>query len=423
MATTIDKTVLDMAKAQYRKMAKEKVYDDEYDRDEEGFIILKPTSNHVEEQQKTLTTSIDQLQSKLNKYMTEKKHYDDIASSDDFKKESKKKKKKNKKAKASLLASIFNNADAIANVDDEDIDEDDEDAKSSDSGKKSKKPSKPKDTLDSTYGMRFAPIVSYLQDAISEFDELADDIQAELKTKGTSRGVYRSSQMANLISAKNSKLSAVKELTTVARLVSDLELKKAKEANDKSTSTETMVAKFGSKFLSGSFDDLDDFGVSIKKKKKNKGDSGSSGKSAKKHKYDFMSMTEEEREEFDDEDYSESNKKKDKGRVPEQKELAKMFAEKMIGRKDEFHFTPQEKHIAMEGKYEVVVVVEDILNPSKSWKFTAVDKKGREIDGFRKDYKELLPNKKTARMTFDMAKMKAINRATNLKYRILVKDD
>ena len=64
----------------------------------------------------------------------------------------------------------------------------------------------------------------------------------------------------------------------------------------------------------------------------------------------------------------------------------------------------------------------------KEW-ISALDatfkKKNKEtkIDGFRKDYKELLPNKKTARMTFDMAKMKAINRATNLKYRILVKDD
>lgn len=419
MASAIDKAVLDMAKSQYKNMVKNKVYVDDQDRDEEGFIILHPTVEHVETQKKSLTTSIDQLESKLNKYMSEKKHYEDIESSDDFKKEAKKKKKKNKKVKASLLASIFNNADALLAEDDEDLDDEDSEEASGDDkkeSKKKKKSDKPKDTLDSTYGKRFAPIVSYLQDAISEFDELADDIQSELKTKGTTRGVYRSSQMANLISAKNSKLSAVKELTTVARLVSDLELKKAKEQNDKTESTEKMVAKFGSRFLSGSFDDLDDYGSKKKKGKEGK-------KSSKKKKYDFMSMTDEEREEFDDEDYSEKSEKKDKGKIPEQKELAKMFAEKMIGRKNEFSFTPQEKNIRMEGKYEVVVIIEDILNPSKSWKFTAVDKKGREIEGFRKDYKELLPNKKTARMQFDMSKMKATNKATNLKYRIVVADD
>lgn len=418
MATTIDKEVLDMARKQYKNMVKNRVYADGEERNERGFLILRPTVEHIQERRSSLTTSLDQLESKLGKLMSDKKYYDDIASSDEFKKAAKKKcKKKKKKAKASLLASIFNNADAIAKAEDEDDDEGYTDAESKDGKKGKSKDEKPKkkktDTLDSTYGKRFAPIVSYLQDAIVEFDSLADDIAEELKTKGTSRGVYRSSQMANLISAKNSKLSAVKELTTVARLVSDLELKKAKEDNAKTDSTETMVARFGSKYLSGSFDDLDDYGEKVKK----------SGKMKKKKKYNFMSMTNDEREAFDDEDYDDDSGKKNKGKIPEQKELAKKFAEKMIARKDEIKLTPQEKNIRMEGKYEVVVVIEDIMNPSKSWKFTAVDKKGREIDGFRKDYKDLLPNKRSARMIFDIGKMKATNKSTNLKYRIVVKDD
>lgn len=417
MATSIDKDVLDMARQKYKDMVKNKVYADGEERNERGFIILRPTVEHVEERRSSLTTSLDQLESKLSKLMSDKKHYDDIAKSDEFKKAAKKKnKKKKKKAKASLLASIFNNADAVAKEEEESEKEENESEETSDKKSKTDKPKKKKtDTLDSTYGKRFAPIVSYLQDAISDFDSLADDIEEELKTKGTSRGVYRSSQMANLISAKNSKLSAVKELTTVARLVSDLELKKAKEDNAKNDSTETMVARFGSRYLSGSFDDLEDYGDKVKNGGKRK---------KKKKKYNFMAMTDEEREAFDDEDYDDDDSgKKTKGKIPEQKELAKKFAEKMIARKDEIKLTPQEKNIRMEGKYEIVVVIDDIMNPSKSWKFTAVDKKGREIDGFRKEYKDLLPNKRTARMVFDIGKMKATNKSTNLKYRIVVKDD
>lgn len=415
MASSIDKEVLDMARQKYKDMVKNKVYADGEERNERGFLVLRPTVEHIQERRSSLTTSLDQLETKLSKLMSDKKHYDDIAESDEFKKAAKKKqKKKKKKAKASLLASIFNNADTLAKEEEEEKEEEDSEAKSEKKSKEVKPKKKKTDTLDSTYGKRFAPIVSYLQDAISEFDSLADDIEAELKTKGTTRGVYRSSQMANLISAKNSKLSAVKELTTVARLVSDLELKKAKEDNAKNDSTETMVARFGSRYLSGSFDDLDDYGDKVKKSGKGK---------KKKKKYNFMAMTDEEREAFDDEDYDDDSSKKNKGKIPEQKELAKKFAEKMIARKDEIKLTPQEKNIRMEGKYEVVVVIDDIMNPSKSWKFTAVDKKGREIDGFRKEYKELLPNKRTARMVFDISKMKATNKATNLKYRIVVKDD
>ena len=417
MASSIDKEVLDMARQKYKDMVKNKVYVDGEERNERGFIVLRPTVEHIQERRSSLTTSLDQLETKLSKLMSDKKHYDDIAESDEFKKAAKKKqKKKKKKAKASLLASIFNNADNLAKEEEEEKEEEEAETKSEKKSKEDKPKKKKTDTLDSTYGKRFAPIVSYLQDAISEFDSLADDIEEELKTKGTTRGVYRSSQMANLISAKNSKLSAVKELTTVARLVSDLELKKAKEDNAKNDSTETMVARFGSRYLSGSFDDLDDYGEKVKK--------GSKGKKAKKKKYNFMAMTDEEREAFDDEDYDDDDSgKKNKGKIPEQKELAKKFAEKMIARKDEIKLTPQEKNIRMEGKYEIVVVIDDIMNPAKAWKFTAVDKKGREIDGFRKDYKELLPNKRTARMVFDISKMKATNKATNLKYRIVVKDD
>lgn len=442
MGQTIDKDVLDMAKAQYRKMVKgekkkKTISDlgitglsmntepaDEYERDKDGFIVLKPTQSYLDNVVNTpaktpgLTTSIDQLENKLNMYMSEKKSYTSFQDddSDDDKKKDKKGKKKRKKMKEQLLAAMFNDNDGTFNkIDDAEPDDDtDEDDDSSD--KKKKKKERQMDTLESTYGTRFAPIVSYIQDAIDDFDDLADTIESELKTKGTTRGVYRSSQMANLISAKNSKLSAVKELTTVAKMVSDLELKKAKEESGKTDSTETVVAKFGTKFLSGSFDDLDDYGMTVKHKKKTKG-------GGKKKKYNFMAMSNDEREEFDDEDYDDDKKGKDKGRIPEQKELAKMFAEKMISNKTDFKLTPHEKNIRMEGKYEVVVVVEDILSPAKSWKFTAVDKKGREIEGFRKEYKELLPNKKSARMVFDMNKMKATNKSTNLKYRILVKDD
>ena len=417
MAKAIDKEVLDLARDNYRHAIGADEHVD--DRDSDGFIILMPTEEHVESRQKSITTNIEQLESRLKTYMSEKKHFDDLANSDDFKSKSKKKKKKKKKAKASLLSSIFNNADVLnASTDEENEDSDDGYADIKDDKKGKTKSSKPKDTLDSTYGMRFAPVVSYLKDAIDDFDAIADEIQEELETKGTSRGVYRSSQMANLISAKNSKLSAVKELASVARVVSDLEYKKAKDKNANDDNKDAMIARFGSKFLSGGFDDLE---ISI---------SGSSGKKNKskvkdkKKKKDFLAMTDSEREELDDEDYGGSVEKSSgkKGTIPEQKELAKRFAEKLISKKGKIDLTPNERYINMEGKYEVVVIVEDALNPSEDWKFTALDKKGREIEGFRKDYKELLPNKKASRMTFDMVKMQATNKATGLKYRILVKD-
>lgn len=416
MAKAVDKIILDVARENYRHAIGADMHDD--DRDENGFIVLRPTQEHVENRQKSLTTDIDQLQARLKTYMSEKKHFDDIAASDDFKNKSKKSKKKKKKAKASLLASIFNNADNLNSDTDENSEEDDDGYEDIKGEKKPKaKSTKPKDTLDSTYGMRFAPVVSYLKDAIDDFDAIADEIQEELETKGTSRGVYRSSQMANLISAKNSKLSAVKELAAVARVVSDLEYKKAKDKSANDENKDAVIARFGSRYLSGGFDDLD---ITI---------SASGGKKKgkvkdKKKKHDFSSMTDDEREEYDEEDYGGTVEKgsSKKGTIPEQKELAKRFAEKILQKKDKLSFTPNEKYIEMEGKYEVVVVVEDPINPSSDWKFTALDKKGREIEGFRKDYKELLPNKKASRMVFDMVKLQATNKATGLKYRILVKD-
>ena len=74
--------------------------------------------------------------------------------------------------------------------------------------------------------------IHFLQDAddIFEFDKIAADIEADLNSsRNNAKTMYRSSQIGNMISAKNSKLSAVKELGSIAKVISDLEYKKEKD--------------------------------------------------------------------------------------------------------------------------------------------------------------------------------------------------
>ena len=369
----------------------------EPERDSDGFIILK-RKNDKTIGKSSMTTSLEQLETKLLSIASDEKQFNNDS---DNQVKKPKGKKKRKKDKTQLLENFFNNADEILASEEKNT-EDDEENKTV-----------RKNTLDSTYGKRFAPIVAYLQDSIADFDELATNIQEELSTKGTTRGVYRSSQMANLISAKNSKLSAVKELASVARIVSDLEYKKSKDNSSKEEDSDVLVARFGTKLLSGSFDDISIGG--------GKGKNKDSIKKKKKKKKDFLAMTDEEREE-NDAKLSIGYDDDDDGKMPKQRDLAKAFAAKIAEKKDDMGFTANERFINMEGKYEIVVVVEDVLDPYNSWKFSAVDKQGKEIPNFRKDYKELLPNKKSARLTIDMVKLKATNKSTNLKYRVFIKD-
>lgn len=376
---------------------------DEMDRDSDGFIILKPTAKRVDEQKSVLTTNISDLEAKLKKFKAEKSKIDKIQKSDEYK-ESKKRmsKKKAKKKRDSLLEMVFNNADKAADEDSEDSDTDEEDVTYRDSRKtKAKNNKKSETTLDTTYGKRFSPVVSMLHDTIVEFDSIAAEIEDELKnSRSQSKSMYRSSQIGNLISAKNSKLSAVKELAAVAKTVSDLEYKKEKDKKAaEGSDTSKALSMLGAKYLRGSdmFDDK-----KSKKKDKDK-------KSDKKSKS------------YDDDDDDDEDITIKKQREDDQRALAVEFAKTLSFKKGDIKLTPHERFAHMEGKYTIVVVCEPD-DPDNTYKFIAVDKNGREIKDFKDDYPGLLPRKKNCRMRFDLNRNKVTDLNSSRTYKLIYKD-
>jgi len=405
----MDVAIYDLGRDQYRRAVG---YSD-MDRDEDGFVLLRPTASRVDERKAELTTSIDDLEAKLKQFRAEKAAVTQYQKTDEYK-ESKKegKKKKNKKARESLLNMVFNNADAVAEAEDEEDEEGYRDNKKKGGNKR-------KDTtLDTTYGKRFSPVVSMLHDTITDFDKIASEIEDELNSsRGQTRNMYRSQQISNLISAKNSKLSAVKELGSIAKTVSDLEYKKDKDkrANEGSDNTKA-ISNLGAKYLRGVFDIDEDRGESKGKKGKDKKkDKGSSNfkNSARSMGYD---------DDEDDEDSVRKPSKGDKSKADSDDALARAFAEEIMGRKGEFSFSPHERHLAMEGKFNIAVTC-DVTDPENTWSYCAIDpKSGKIIEGFKKEYKDLLPSKKKARMRFDLAKKQCTDLNTSKRYRLLFTD-
>lgn len=407
----MDIDIYNLGREQYRTAVG---YND-MDKDEDGFVVLRPTASRVDARKAALTTSIDDLESKLKQFRAEKAAVVEYQKTDAYK-ESKKngKGKKHKKARASLLNMVFNNADALA---EEESDEDDEGQY-----KDNKKRVRKENTLDTTYGKRFSPVVSMLHDTITDFDKIAAEIEEELNsTRGQTRNMYRSTQIGNLISAKNSKLSAVKELGSIAKTVSDLEYKKEKDKKaNEGTDTTKAISSLGAKYLRGVFDIDDDRGAkSGKKKKKDKGDS-SFKKSAKG--MGFKSSASDADDDEEEDSVQKPKKNNDKSRADSDDALAKAFAEELMGRKNEFSFTPHERHLNMEGKYTFMVAC-DPMDPENTWRYIAIDPKtGREIEGFRKEYKDLMPSKKKARMRFDLAKKQCTDLNTSKKYKLMFTD-
>ena len=84
------------------------------EKDDEGFVKLKPTASHVDKKVGTLTTDINALEQQLRKFKAEKAELNAYKKTDEYKASKKsEKKKKNKKAKENILNMVFNNADAI----------------------------------------------------------------------------------------------------------------------------------------------------------------------------------------------------------------------------------------------------------------------------------------------------------------------
>ena len=400
--------ILDLGKAMYDHASGM----DELKRDEDGFIVLMRTASGTDAKLVDLTTNISSLEEKLKKFKAEKAKTEEYQKSDEYK-ESKKKqsKKKLKKKRENLLEMIFNNADNADDIDEEELAEDGgsyADSKKTKAAKK--KAANPDTTLDTTYGKRFSPVVSLLYDSINDFDRVADEIEEELKNIKT-RNMYRSSQVSNLLNAKDKKLSAINKLADVAKTLSDLEYKKEKDKKTEEGDSSKLVSNFASKYLSGMFDDDSDDDKKGKKGKKSKSNKKSRSLSA------AAAMDED-----DDDEEETSVRRRTKEDDEADREIASKLANKLLEKKDKINLSPHEKYIAMEGKYTIAVVANP-MNPDDDWKFIALDPKtGKEIKDFKDKYKGLLPKRSDTRMTFNLDKLRAYDKNTAKTYKLLLKD-
>ena len=101
-------------------------------------------------------------------------------------------------------------------------------------------------------------------------------------------------------------------------------------------------------------------------------------------------------------------------------ELANALGKALMKHKDELSFTAYEKHINMEGKYTLAILA-DADKPSSNWKFIAVDKDGKEIKGFKDKYGDLVPKKSECHMSFNVAKMRVVDKNTSITYKLYLK--
>ena len=371
------------------------------EKDKDGFIVLHPSASRVDSELKNFTTNIESLEAQLKNLREKKTEHEKYKKTDDYKESKKKERsKKEKRSRDTLIQMVFNNADKNAEADEDD----DENYKDNKSSKRKKRT----DTLDTTYGKRFSPVVSLLHDSIADFDKIAKAIEQELNSPvGKTRNMYRSNQISNLISAKDKKLSAVKELASVAKTVSDLEYKKDKDQKAESGSDTTkIIANIGARYLRGSFD----FGDEPKGKKGKK----------EKSKSNFERATgKSNKREIDDDEEDEEVEKRKKASADKDTDLAAALANELMGRKD-VRFTEYEKNLNMEGKWTPVIVC-DPLDPEHTYKFVAINPKtGKFLKGDDKDaVKALLPRKKDVRLRFDLGKKKAYDSQSGKSYRLL----
>ena len=394
----LDSKIYDFGHYQYLKAVGG---DDEY-RDEDGFIRLHPTASHVDKSVESLTTSIDDLESRLKVYRAEKEKAVKYQKTDEYKASKKEeKKKKKKKARNELLNMVFNSAP----MEEEEPDEDEEEDKS----KKGSKKKSGKTTLETQYGKRYAPIVKMLYDSISDFEQIAQDIDEELSSsKGQVRNMYRGQQVSNMLTAKNMKMSAIRELASIANKVTDIEYRREKDKRDKDGDDDTKgIAALGAQFLRGAFDDVDDDDDGKKGKKKHKGESNLKRQARKQgNKVD------------DDDDYSSSKSKKYRGKDTSDSDtdLAKVLASELLDRKGEYSFSAYERGLEVEGKYKFVIAV-DPMNCEKTARFIAVDPKtDKAIPDFKKNYPDLFPKMKKTKMIYNTSKMMAYDKLSGKRW-------
>ena len=412
-----------LAKREYKRASKgsselDREKDPELDYDKNGFIVLQHVSELPTKTDTDLVTDLSALEKRLDMYRekNEASHEKEKSSekTDCFPDPFSKPPKIGKKSRKKLLKSIFNNADKIEAAENAEKDELEE-------------PEVKKDTLDTTYGLRYAPMVSMIHGIINEYDQLADDISNDLANRPNMKTMYRSSQIANLISVKNSKLSAIKELTSIAKQITDLEYKKDKDSKVGEQDEDKAILTLTARYLRGSLDDDNDMSSGPSKKPSKKGkkskksssdsddriDSSdafqSSGKKSKEVRgYVSTSKVAKMAEDLEDETDTDDSA------------LANALGKALLKHKDELEFTPYEKHINIEGKYTLAVLA-DADKPSSNWKFIAIDNNGKEIKGFKDKYGDLVPKKSDCRMSFNVSKMRVVDKNTSITYKLYLK--
>lgn len=376
------------------------------EKDDEGFVVLKPTASRVDKKVATLTTDISALEQQLRKFKAEKAEAVRYQKTDEYK-ESKKneKKKKNKKAKENILNMVFNNADAINASEEADEDDGYKD-------NKKKGPRKPKDTTrDTTMGKRYEPIISMLYDSVADFEKIANEIDAELATNKT-RNMYRSTQIGNLLSAKDKKMAAIKELRSIADKITDYEYKeKTAKAKTEESDSSKAVSAAAAKFLRGAIFDDDDDSKGKKGKKKGKEES-SFKRQGKKQGVLFD-------DDDDDDDEDRIERKRKKAEADDDMDLAKALASE-LNKRGGASFTNYERLSHLEGTYKTCVLC-DAGAPEKDWRYVAIDpKNGKILKG--DDYKSLLPRRKDARPVFNISKKQMVDKASGRRYPLLFKE-
>ena len=380
-------------------------------RDKNGFARLTPTAKRIDDQVSDLTTDISSLEDKLRKYREQKAKAEKFQQTDEYKKSKKNgKKKKQKKEKTMLLSMVFNNADHIAEEELADQEESDNenyrDLKKSKSGKK--KSDLSETTLDTTYGKRFSPVVSMIYDSINNFDRIAKDIEEELQTPQLrAKTMYRSTQISNMITAQNSRLSAVRQLADVATTISNLEYKKEKDKkSEEGSDTSKAISSLGAKYLRGGLDTMEERKSGGKKKK----DKNTSKK--------FAAYADNNDSDEADEDYgSIRESKRDTSDEADDRELASELA-KALGKHKDIKFTAHERYASLDGSYTIMVTC-DPLDPEDTAKFVAVDKKGKIIPNFKDDYPGLLPKRKNCRFVFDINRKRVQDKNSGRTYKLM----
>ena len=385
---------------------------DDLEKDDDGYVVLRPTASHVDRRVAALTTDIGELETKLRSMRAEKAEAKQYQKTEQYQESKKKEKdKKSKKKRDALLSMVFNNA-----PNDLDEDEDSEEEEGYRDGKKKRgRPKKTETTLETRYGKRYAPIVTMLYDSVADFDKIANEIDEELKSqKGQVRNMYRSTQIGNLLSAKEKKLSAIKEIARVTDKVTDIEYKREKDAKveDASRDTSKAIANLGSKYLRGVFD-FDDDGKGSKSSK------GSKKGKKDKDKKGESNFARSARDMGYDPDEDEVERKKSKKNSDDSSEdLAKALAKELMGRAGDYSFSVSEKFINMEGKWSPAITC-DALDPEGTAKIVALDKNGKIIKGFKDDYPGLLPSMKKMKLRFDINKRQAYDSNTGKRYKLL----